>query len=602
MYPLTQILSPTLPQTELMAVAPDWTRADFNRAVFALSGRLKAAGVQTAALWFDDAAHFACALLAVWHAEAEAWLLPNLAQENTAWGQGADIWLTDSAALETALPAGKKVPDTPAQNLSDGLPAVWHLPEIIAAMPSETPFPAPEHTAIAPDARALLKTSGSSGAAQIIVKTAAQMEAEALVLAQTLPFAERGTAVAGSVSPQHMYGFTFRFALTLTLGWAMVRHQAVYPETLLAAVQPQGQTVWIASPAVLNRMGEARDWAAVQGRLAGIVSAGGALPESTSKLLGEHAVQPFEIYGSTETGVIAARRGVALWQPLAGVQLNQDADGALAVASPWTDGLWQSADVAEMFSDGFTLIGRKDRIVKFEDKRVSLTQIEHELLQHAWIADAHCGQHPHNRRIAVWAALNEHGIAALREQGRAAVADALKRHLAATQDKAALPRYWRFADSLPRNAQSKIAAAAFEAALTQAQTAPVWADRPSEHENGTDSAAPNAHYFAARVPLDLVYFGGHFAKFPLVPGVVELQWVRALAQRFAWGGQSIVRVENLKYQQFLRPHDEVFAELVYDESKNKLTFKLENAEAVCASGRIVFGRFEAVPLASGFAL
>lgn len=594
MYPLTQILSPTLPLAELMAVAPDWTRADFNRAVFALSGRLKAAGVQTAALWFDDAAHFACALLAAWHAGAETWLLPNLAQENIAWGQGANVCLTDSAAFETALAAGKTASAAPAQNFSDSLPAVWHLPEIIAAMPSETPFPAPEHTAIAPDARALLKTSGSSGAAQIIVKTAAQMEAEALVLAQTLPFAERGMAVAGSVSPQHMYGFTFRFALTLTLGWAMVRHQAVYPETLLAAVQPQGQTVWIASPAVLNRMGEARDWAAVQGRLAGIVSAGGALPESTSALLAEHAVQPFEIYGSTETGVIAARRGAALWQPLAGVQLSQDADGALAVASPWTDGLWQSADVAELVSDGFTLIGRKDRIVKFEDKRVSLTQIEHELLQHAWIADAHCGQHPHNRRIAVWAALNEHGIAALREQGRAAVADVLKRHLAATQDKAALPRYWRFADSLPRNAQSKIAAAAFEAALTQAQTAPVWADRPSEPENGTDAAAQNVYRFAARVPLDLVYFGGHFAKFPLVPGVVELQWVRTLAQRFAWGGQSIVRVENLKYQQFLRPHDEVFAELVYDESKNKLTFKLENAEAVCASGRIVFGRFEAV--------
>ena len=43
MYPLTEILSPTLPQTDLIAAAPNLTRAEFNRAVFALSGRLKTA-------------------------------------------------------------------------------------------------------------------------------------------------------------------------------------------------------------------------------------------------------------------------------------------------------------------------------------------------------------------------------------------------------------------------------------------------------------------------------------------------------------------------------------------------------------------------------
>ncbi len=93
------------------------------------------------------------------------------------------------------------------------------------------------------------------------------------------------------------------------------------------------------------------------------------------------------------------------------------------------------------------------------------------------------------------------------------------------------------------------------------------------------------------MPLDLVYFGGHFADFPLVPGVIELQWVRDLAARFDWGSRSIVRVENLKYQQFVRPNSKVLVELKYDSAKDKLTFKLENEEAVCASGRMVFGEF-----------
>ena len=177
--------------------------------------------------------------------------------------------------------------------------------------------------------------------------------------------------------------------------------------------------------------------------------------------------------------------------------------------------------------------------------------------------------------------MNADGIAALREKGRAAVADTLKRHLAATQDTIALPRYWRFTDSLPRNAQAKIAAADFQTAFTVAQTSPVWSKTSSNDETNTET-------FIGRVPLDLVYFGGHFATFPLVPGVVELQWVRNLIAPQPWGKQRVIRIENLKYQQFIRPHDEVSVALKYDEGKNKLSFKINNGEHPCASGRIVF--------------
>jgi AMP-binding enzyme family protein len=279
--------------------------------------------------------------------------------------------------------------------------------------------------------------------------------------------------------------------------------------------------------------------------------------------------------------VIASRCERQEWQPFKGVEIGQNEEGALWASSPWSPERRQTADLIEPQNDGFLLLGRQDRIIKFEDKRVSLTQIEHELLQHPWIADAHCGRHPQHQRIAIWAALNADGIAALREKGRAAVADTLKRYLAATQDTIALPRYWRFTDNLPRNAQAKIAASDFQTAFTVAQTSPVWSKTSSDDETNTET-------FIGRVPLDLIYFGGHFATFPLVPGVVELQWVRNLIASKPWGKQRIIRIENLKYQQFIRPHDEVSVELKYDECKNKLSFKINNGEHPCASGRIVF--------------
>ena len=569
--PLTQTLSPNLPQNALIAANPAWTRADFQRAVFYLSGRLKAQNVVTAALWFEDAALFACAVLAAWHAGARVLLPPNLARENVEWGDTADIWLTDT-------PLDKAFARRSDRHL------LWDVSVFVQQIPTD--FPLPNDWQIPAEAKACLKTSGSSGGAQIIEKTAAQMEAEALALAASVPFQQDSLAVIGSVSPQHMYGFTFRFALALTMGWTIDRLQNVYPETLLAAAAAYPQSVWIASPAVLNRLGEARNWQALQGRVAGIVSAGGVLPEATADLLEQHAVRPFEIYGSTETGVIASRWLGRAWQPFAAVAVGQSEDGALWAESPWTAGRFQTADLIERQAEGFLLLGRRDRIIKFEDKRVSLNQIENDLLAHEWVADAFCAPHPQHKRVAVWAALNAAGIEALREKGRAQVASALKTHLAATQDTVALPRYWRFAAELPRNAQSKITAADFQTAFTQAQTAPEWRECLSE--------TPSVYRFEGRVPLDLAYFGGHFANFPLVPGVIELQWVRDLAARFDWGRRSIVRVENLKYQQFVRPNDTVSAELKYDAEKGKLTFKLENGEAACASGRIVFGEFEAV--------
>lgn len=542
-----------------IALDPLWTRADFIRTVHALSLKLTQNNIRSAALWFDDAALFAAALLAVWNSGGKALLLPNTAPGNLTWAESAQILLTDTDIV------------------SDGI-RVWQIPTPCGGMPSENRIP--QALDIPPESEVHLRTSGSGGEAKTIVKTAAQIESEARALAATTPFGRGKTAVLGSVSPQHMYGLTFRFALPLLMGWAMVRRQNAYPELLLSAslnVPSDYQNVWIASPALLNRFGENRDWAALNGRIDGIVSAGGELPPETATLLEQYAVRPYEVYGSTETGIIASRQKQTLWQPFPNVSVRNTGK-SVEISSPWTGGVQYIADCIETHEDGFALLGRQDRIIKLADKRISLNQIEHELLKHPWIADAHCALHPEHGRIAVWAALDTEGITAWLEQGRTAVIAALKQHLAQTQDTAALPRYWRFTDRLPRNGQGKITAADFQTALAE-PAAPQWHTLPPEG---------NRLRYQTRVPLDLPYFGGHFSTFPLVPGAVELEWVRRLAARHPFGRQNIIRIENLKYQQFIRPYDDISVELGYDADKNKLSFTIRKQDAACASGKLVF--------------
>ena len=429
--------SETMPILPLLNRSPDsllaegWTAAQFSAATLSLAARLRAHQVQAAALWFDDAARFASALLAAWLAGAEVYLPPNLAEENRRWAEaGGAVWLSD-------------VPE-----VSDGLWLYDGAAEQAAA-PAEA-LEWPRENVL------YLKTSGSSGEAKVEAKTRAQMQAEAAALAERLPESWHGLAAVGSVSPQHLYGLTFRMFVSLAAGCEIGRRQCVYPELLLA--DSRRECVWIASPALLNRLGEGRDWARLRQNVRGIISAGGMLPEATAALLQEKlGFAPHDVYGSTETGVIALRQGGA-WELLPEVEASVNAENIFQVASPWSGGVRQTADAVRLDGRRLELLGRQDRIIKLEDKRVSLAQLEHDLLAHGWVADAHCARHPQHGRIGAWAALSAEGIAALREQGRAAVVQTLKQYLGKTQDTAALPRYWRFAAALPRNPQARAAA------------------------------------------------------------------------------------------------------------------------------------------------
>ncbi len=164
---------------------------------------------------------------------------------------------------------------------------------------------------------------------------------------------------------------------------------------------------------------------------------------------------------------MASRQGSGVWQSLPNVANRAErsrriwgrSPGAAAASKPPIS----SSRKARLYP-----LGHSDRIIKIEDKTCQLlVQIEHEFRSaHEWVADAVCGL---TRSTNGWRHRLRSiadGINALREQGRAAVMAVLKKHTAATQDTIALPRYWRFADELPRNTQAKIVAADFQTAFS----------------------------------------------------------------------------------------------------------------------------------------
>ncbi|MGE6917759.1 AMP-binding protein [Achromobacter kerstersii] len=542
-----------------VADQPLLTRAAFAHASLLAAGALQARGLRRAALWFDDAAALAIALFACWRAGVIA-VLPGDAQAQTCAALDADVdaWLTDT---DLPLPATRQ----------------WRLDSLQdhAALPP---------AALDPSVTLVLCTSGSSGTPKPLSKQWRQLAAEVQALQQQWP--DSSAPVLGSVSAQHMYGLPFRVLWPLCSGRQIDRRQRLYPEELQQASLRYPSFTWIASPALLRRLGQRLDWAQLRGRLTRIHSSGGALPPEVSDDIERGlGLRPTEIYGSSETGAVAWRTGSADWQPLPGAVVSVNADGALRVQSPWVHAAdEQTSDGAQLTTGGFQLLGRLDRIVKIEEKRISLPMLEQALMRHAYVADARLGQpgqsgQPGNTRLTGLIALSAAGLHALRNQGRKAVVDALRAHLAAGFESLAIARTWRFFRHLPANAQGKLPQSVFDIAAGPRPVEPMAVELSGQPDN--------ERRYTLDIPYDLAHFSGHFPSVPVVPGVAQISWAMSLAQRGLCPGLRFGGMEALKFQRLLRPGDIAQLALRWDDAKQKLYFTCTVDDAPCSSGRIL---------------
>lgn len=551
------------------------------------------------ALHFDDTATFAAALFGAWHAGKAVYLcadaLPETVTRLRAEVDGfAGDFPPGCAAL--ALPAAES--DTQAVDQGDGRrkghpaqqsdrgqdggtepdPAIGadHVEDATEAWP-----PLDEQTT-----RLVVYTSGSTGDASAIDKRLAQLAREVEALQATFGDRLEGAVVHGTVSHQHIYGLLFRVLWPLAAG-RVIAPRLFFHEEIAAAIDAPAMLV--SSPAHLKRIPDTLDWRAARARLCAIFSSGGALSEEAATAA--HATlghAPIEIYGSSETGGIAWRRrevGNPAWVPLPGVAWRI-ADGQLEVASPHLPSLawWRSADrVQADGAGGFRLLGRADRIVKVEERRVSLNALERQLAALPTVAEARVVLIDGPRaELAAVVVLTPAGDAQLQAVGRRRTAQALGHALAEGQDAVTRPRRWRFVAALPMNAQGKTTDAALRALFRPERPTPVWLQRDATH---------------AQLELELepalVVFDGHFPNVAILPGVAQLDWaVRFGRDAFALPPRFL-RMELLKFQRVARPGMRIRLHLEWLVQKHALAFRYESEHGPHASGRVVFGEMDA---------
>jgi len=549
----------------------------FTADVAANAARIRAAGCRRGLLVTQDGYWGAVGLFALLHAGAEA-VLPQNGQPGTlaALADARDLVVGD-AALE---------------GVDDALRLE---PGVAGAAPALGPLDS--------GAPLCFFTSGSTGRPKPVRKTLALLQREAEAIAALLdPVVPAGAWVHATVPHQHVYGMAFRLCWPLTSGRPFSGASHALWESALAVLEEGA--VLVTSPAHLARLEGIAPLP--PGRRPSLVLSAGAplsdeAAEAAARVLG---TAPTEIFGSSETGAVAhraRRRPDPAWRPLPGVTVGRAEDGRLRVRSPALpgDGSHVGDDRVELDGEGgFHLLGRADRIVKIEGKRVSLPEIEEHLRRQPWVADAAAlpiGEE--TPRLAAVVVPSAEGRARLSDLGPFRFGRLLRRELAATQEPAGLPRHWRFVETMPQGALGKRVPADLltlfkgdGAMIAEETVGGAHPQRPTEPVIRAVRDSGEGVELDLYLPGDLAQVDGHFPGLPIVPGVALIDWAVTLGARHGIPVE-VARDFQVKFRRVTVPDSAVTLSLRHMAARRRMAFEYRAGDETLTSGTIALDDF-----------
>lgn len=85
----------------------------------------------------------------------------------------------------------------------------------------------------------------------------------------------------------------------------------------------------------------------------------------------------------------------------------------------------------------------------------------------------------------------------------------------------------------------------------------------------------------------MLYFSGHFPGYPILPGVVQVDWALQLGRRYLSLGAASARSIQVKFRRPMPPAIVMTLSLSLGRH-GQLAFEYRDADGVCSSGKIGF--------------
>ena len=452
--------------------------------------------------------------------------------------------------------------------------------------------PLTEGPAINSDEAAIIMfTSGTTGKPKAVRQRLSYFESDNLDMYTRWQEAISNRKVCSTVSQHHIFGLLFSILLPFTAGVPFRRETIKAPEELEKLSDTAYMIVTV--PAFLKRGVEIENPGSLRLKSPWIFVSGGVLSQETAKKTEEvFGFWPVEVYGSTETSGIAWRQSKTgnEWTPLDYVRISVNSGGCLVVHSPYTkepEG-FETADMVELLANGkFLLKGRIDSVVKIEEKRISLPEMENRILQSGLAADV-CVIALEDRRqyLAAALALNSKGKEKFRGLEKNEINKFWREYLLQYFENVVIPKKWRYPEALSLDAQGK---------KKMDDIKLLFADEQSAVNGGfgaLDGArviekTENSIVLEFSVPPASPYFDGHFPDMPILPAVAQVELALRFAAERLGTGIDVSEIRRIKFSGPVLPGKPCHLRL--EKNKQKLSFNVcsPGGETVYSSGTLV---------------
>ena len=405
-------------------------------------------------------------------------------------------------------------------------------------------------------------TSGSTGGSKTVVKTFESLAKEVAFHRRhyagllSRDAGRRPPVFIGTVQWDHMYGKLWMDMLPKALGARADADVVRTPEELVAKMKDAERVVLVTTPSFLARLTAYADQYEVPRNAVEVVTSGALLEREVSDRAARvFGVAPRQIFGSTETGGVADRRFPDESFRVFGPVRAAARGGRLEVRSPFSfRRRYLMGDGVELAPDGraFRLLGRLDRLVKINEERVNLAEMEARVRA---LGFADC---------ALAKLSGRHGDflgCVLAGDVRLSPLE-LRAKLLPVFPKGTVPRRFRVVPELPRNAQGKVVAADVAKLLETAEA-------------------------RFRFGGDEHFFQGHFPGAPILPGVAQLGLAVERAKR-AYGFDGELReVRKMKFMHVIEPRRDVTLRLA-KKGADEVVYEFREGDVLCSSGTLVF--------------
>ena len=401
-----------------------------------------------------------------------------------------------------------------------------------------------------------LFTSGSTGVPKNIMKTLYNSEAEAQSVIDEFKL-DDDYIIASTTSSAHSFGMTFNFILPFLGGFKINRKKVEFPEHL----NIKGKYILISTPSFMEKLAK-YDFEFEYSPEKIFLAGAKMKPELYDYY--SRFTEVVDIYGSTETGDIGWKQGGDIFNVFAAVEVDAADDNRIIVKSEFfPSGEIVLNDLIEKLSENkFILKKRSDRIVKIQEKRISLDEMENNLKKHTSVKDCRCF------------VCDDKFCCAVVTDDVEIQASALRHFL--LQFSEIVPKKWRILDEIPRNMSGKIDTMKLRKLFGVNLSYPFIFSRQTD---------------ASQADLELLFrknsnfFNGHFDGMPVLPGVVQLYYAKFFAEDVFGLQLQNNEFKRVKFSNIMQPDTRFRLKLLNKEKSVEFTYMAD--DKVYSSGIFV---------------